>query len=461
MKILGQPVYSLINLVKNKKISSKEIYNYFIKRIKKYNNKLNSFLSINETFNNKNGFLCNIPISLKDNICTDNLKTTASSNVLKDFQPIYNASIVNKIVNSGGFIIGKNNMDAWAHGSSTETSDFGSTKNPWDVSRSPGGSSGGSTAAVGSYLVPASIGTETAGSIRQPSSWTGVVGLKPTYGRVSRYGIIAMGSSLDSPGPIANSVKDCAILLKVIAGKDWYDATSVDILVPDYFKKLRNKKKFKIGISEEYFKNVDKSVLNNTENAIKVLKSLGHEVKSIKLINPKYSISVYTIIQRAEVSSNLSRYDGIRFGKNRENFGQEAKKRIMLGTYVLSHGYYDEYYKKAQKVRTIIINDFNKAFNDVNFVIAPTTPTTAFKLGEYEKYPFFGELMDILNEPSSIAGLPAISLPSGITKQGLPTGIQIIGNYFQEEEILNISNQFEEETNFFNIKDIILKKYSD
>jgi aspartyl-tRNA(Asn)/glutamyl-tRNA(Gln) amidotransferase subunit A len=461
MNILGKPLYSLIDLVKNKEISPDEIYKYFIKRIKKYNY-LNLFLQINKEYNSSvKPRLYGLPISLKDNICTKKLKTTASSNVLKNYVSPYNATLVERIIKSGGFIIGKNNMDAWAHGSSTETSDFGPSKNPWDETRTPGGSSGGSAGSVCAYLIPASIGSETAGSIRQPCAWSGVVGLKPTYGRVSRYGIIAMGSSLDSPGPIANSVKDCALLLEIIAGKDDYDATSVNISVDNYIGNLESKKKYVIGIPEEYFENVDADIVKNIEKSIEVLKSLGHKFKKIKLLNPKYAISVYTIIQRAEVSSNLSRYDGIRYGNNRTFFGPEAKKRIMLGTYVLSHGYYDEYYKKAQKVRTIIIENFKDVFNDVDLIIAPTTPTPALKIGDYEKYPFFGELMDILNEPSSIAGLPAISLPSGLSKNNLPTSVQIIGNYFKEQDILNVSNQFENETNFFGIKKKLLKKFPD
>ena len=462
MSILGKSLIQLIDLVNNKKISTQEIHKYFINRIHKYNPQLNSYLSINERYTSTNkGPLFNLPISLKDNICTKEIKTTASSNILQKFIPSYDATIVQKIINSGGLILGKNNMDAWAHGSSTETSDFGPTNNPWDLTRSPGGSSGGSTAAVASYITPASIGTETAGSIRQPASWSGVVGLKPTYGRVSRYGIIAMGSSLDCPGPIANYVEDCSLLLQIIAGKDIYDATSVETVVPNYLNSITTKKTFEIGIPEEYFDNVDKDILKKTQQAIDILKKSGHTFKKIKLIHPKYAISVYTIIQRAEVSSNLSRYDGIRYGNDRSFFRQEAKKRIMLGTYVLSHGYYDAYYKKAQKVRTLIIQDFNKIFKEVDLVLAPTTPTPALKLGEFEKYPFFGELMDILNEPSAIAGLPAISLPTGLSKDNLPCGMQIIGNYFNEESILNLSYQFQKETNFFDIQKILLKKYPD
>ncbi len=352
-------------------------------------------------------------------------------------------------------------MDAWAHGSSTETSDFGSTKNPWDITHSPGGSSGGAAAAVASYLSPVAIGSETAGSIRQPASWSGVVGLKPTYGRVSRYGIVAMGSSLDSPGVLALSVEDCAYILEIIAGKDKYDATTSDEKVPNYLDSIKNNKKFNIGISEEYLKDINPEINVCFNKTIEIFKKLGHNIKKIKLLDPSKSIAVYTIIQRAEVSSNLSRYDGLRFGNDRSFFKEEAKKRIMLGTFTLSQGYIDKYYKKAQQLRTLIINDFNNAFKEVDIIIAPTTPTTAFKLGEFEKYPFFGELMDKLNEPSSISGLPGISIPVGLDRNKLPIGVQIIGKKFAESEILNLAYQFEKETNYFNITKELLKQYPD
>lgn len=462
MKLLGKSITQLLDLLNNKEVSREELHSYFRKRIKKYDSLLNSYLTlIEKPKQKKKGILSGLPIAFKDNFCTKGTKTTASSKVLENFNPPYSATVVERLENSGSVILGKTNMDAWAHGSSTETSDFGPTKNPWDVNRVPGGSSGGSAAAMAAYLTPAAIGSETAGSIRQPAAWCGVVGLKPTYGRVSRYGVIAMGSSFDCPGPITSTVEDAALLLKVIAGKDQFDATTVSTEVPDYSKLIKKPEKMTIGISNDYFEGVDDEVKAKVLEAVEILKKLGHRIKKVQLISPKYAISVYTIIQRSEVSSNLGRYDGIRFGNTREAFGQEAKKRIMLGTYTLSHGYYDAFYKKAQQIRTLIIEDYKKTFKDVDVIISPTTPTTALKLGEFEKYPFFGEIMDMLNEPAAIAGVPAISIPVGLDKNKLPVGLQMIGNYFREEEILDLACQFERETDFFGITKQILKKYPD
>jgi aspartyl-tRNA(Asn)/glutamyl-tRNA(Gln) amidotransferase subunit A len=268
-----------------------------------------------------------------------------------------------------------------------------------------------------------------------------------------------MGSSFDCPGPMTLNVQDAALLLSVIAGKDEYDATSSAEKVDDYVGYLKEKKKYTLGIAEEYFEGVEDSVKEKITESINVLERLGHKVKKVKLISPKYAISVYTILQRSEVSSNLARYDGIRYGNYRSYFGKEAKKRIMLGTYTLSHGYYDAYYKKAQKVKTLIIEDFKRVFNEVDFIVGPTTPSTALKIGEFEKYPFFGEMMDVLNEPAAVAGIPAISIPVGLDNKGLPIGLQIMGNYFKEKDILNISQQFEQETNYFGVIDQGVKNY--
>ncbi|MEK6953096.1 MAG: amidase family protein, partial [Nanoarchaeota archaeon] len=274
-------------------------------------------------------------------------------------------------------------------------------------------------------------------------------------------GVVAMGSSLDSPGVLALSVEDCAYILKIIAGKDKYDATTSTEKVPNYLDLIKNNKKFNIGVSEEYLKDIDPEVKTHFFKTIDIFKKLGHNIKKIKLLDPSKSIAVYTIIQRAEVSSNLSRYDGLRYGNDRSFFAEEAKKRIILGTFTLSQGYIDQYYKKAQQLRTVIMNDFDKAFKEVDVILAPTTPTTAFKLGEFEKYPFFGELMDKLNEPSSISGLPGISIPIGLDKNKLPIGMQIIGKKFEESEILNLAYQFEKETDYFNITKELLKQYPD
>lgn len=445
MEIIGKSLLELKLLVDKHQISTEEIWKFFYQRIEKYNSQLNVYLTINK--NRKKG----LPIAIKDNFCTQGLRTTAASKILENFIPPYESTVTQRLLNAGFFPIGKTNMDAWAHGSSTETSDFGPTKNPWDLSRSPGGSSGGSAAAVASYLAPAAIGSETAGSIRQPAAWTGVIGLKPTYGRVSRYGLIAMGSSLDCPGPLTLTVADAAFLLQVIAGKDEFDATTAEVKVDDYLSFLKVNKKYVIGIADEYFEDVDDQVKIQGQRMINQIKKLGHQIKKVKLISPKYAISVYTIIQRAEVSSNLSRYDGIRYGNPRDFFGEEAKRRIMLGTFALSYGYYDAYYKKAVKVRQLIREDFQKVFKDVDFIFAPTTPITALKLGEFEKYPFFGEMMDVLNEPAAVAGLPAINIPAGLDDQNLPIGMQIIGQYFDEKSILNFAYQLEKETNFFGL----------
>ncbi len=455
MDILGKSYLQLLELLNNKKLSTKELHNYFNDRVKKYNKTLNAFLNLTEVSPSEG----QMPLAYKDNFNTKGLKTTASSKVLENYISPYNSTVVRKLNESKSYVFGKTNMDAWAHGSSTETSDYGPTKNPWDTSRAPGGSSGGSAAAMAAYLTPAAIGSETAGSIRQPAAWCGVVGLKPTYGRVSRYGVIAMGSSFDCPGPITSTVQDAAYLLSKIAGKDQYDATTSESGVPDYERALKNPRKYTLGIPESYFEEVEAETKNKVEEAIRLFEKLGHKIKKIKLINPKFAISVYTVLQRAEVSSNLGRYDGIRYGNDRSNFGDEAKRRVMLGTYTLSYGYYDAYYKKAQKVRALVIKDFENAFSEVDLIVGPTTPTPAIKLGEFEKYPFFGELMDVLNEPAAVAGIPAINIPAGLTKENLPVGLQIMGKHFGEESILDISHQFEKETDFFGVTKEILKKY--
>lgn len=454
MDIVTKTYTELVELLKTKKLSTKEINDAFAVRIQKYNDELNVFLTVEDKPEGGK-----MPMAYKDNFCTQGVRTTASSKVLDQFIPPYSATVVTKMANAGTYVLGKTNMDAWAHGSSTETSDYGPTKNPWDTKRAAGGSSGGSAAAVSAYLAPVAIGSETAGSIRQPAAWCGVVGLKPTYGRVSRYGVIAMGSSFDCPGPITRTVEDAAHILTHIAGKDRFDATSSEEQVPEYQKALRTKKPFTIGIPEAYFEGVDEETKEKVNEAIKILEKQGHELKRVELISPKYAISVYTILQRAEVSSNLARYDGVRYGNDRTNFGEEAKRRIMLGTYTLSHGYYDAYYKKAQKVRALVIADFKKVFKDVDLIVAPTAPTPAITLGEFEKYPFFGEMMDVLNEPAAVAGIPAINIPVGTSKGNLPIGLQLMGPHFGEENILNAAHFFEKETDLFGVTKQMLKKY--
>jgi aspartyl-tRNA(Asn)/glutamyl-tRNA(Gln) amidotransferase subunit A len=372
--------------------------------------------------------------------------------VLRGYIPPFDATVVRKLKNAGMVMLGKTNMDAFAHGSSTETSDFGTTKNPWNTDFLPGGSSGGTAASVAADQAIAGIGSETAGSIRQPASWCGIVGLKPTYGRVSRYGVIAMASSTDSPGPMTKTVEDSALVLNVIAGRDRYDATSSPKPTIDYTKNLRKTLKGKtIGVSAKYIEGIETEVAKTFDNALKVLEKLGARVVDIAtlgidILDPKYSIGVYTIIQRAEVSSNLARYDGIRFGQSRESFGDEAKRRIMLGTYTLLSEYYDAYYKKALKVRTIIVNEFHEMFRLIDAFVAPTSPSPALPVGSSKNHPMFGEMADVLVEPSSIAGLPGINVPAGFSNNNLPIGMQIIGPQFAEEAILNIAYQFEQAT---------------
>lgn len=449
----------------DREISSLELTNLYIERIKKLEPNLNAFVTTSfekaiemakeADLKIREGVdlpLLGIPIAVKDNFCIKDIRTTASSFVLEDFVPAYNSTVAEKLINAGAVILGKTNMDAWAHGSSTETSDFGVTHNPWDLEKLPGGSSGGSGAAVASDECLVAIGSETAGSIRQPASWCGVVGLKPTYGRVSRFGMVAMGSSLDSPGPMTKTVEDSALILEVLAGRDPKDATTSSKNVKEYSKLMKDKKTMTIGISEDYFINVNSEIVLKVNEAIGLFKKMGHMVKKIKLFEPKYAIDVYTILQRGEVSSNLARFDGIRYGFGRDRFGEEAKRRIMLGTYILSSGFYDAYYKKAQKVRTLIINDFKKAFETVDVIIGPTSPSVALPLGSTKNHPMFGETADILVEPSSIAGLCGINIPVGFSKENLPIGMQIIGNQFNEETILNLAYQYERETNWREFK---------
>ncbi len=417
--------------LKERKFSVAELTKVYLARIKKLEPVLHSFVTVAEER------------AMKD------AELAASSRVLNNFIPPYNATVVEKLVSSGIVLLGKTNMDAWAHGSSTETSDYGATRNPWDTGKLPGGSSGGAAASVAADECLVAIGSETAGSIRQPSAWCGTVGLKPTYGRVSRYGVVAMGSSLDSPGPITKTVEDAALILNILAGIDPYDATTSSLEVKDYLKFLKTPRKMTIGIPDDYFTGVNSEIIDAVNEATKTLQKLGHKVKKITLFDPKYAIDVYTILQRSEVSSNLARYDGIRFGDDRSKFGEEAKRRIMLGTYALSAGYYNAYYKKAQKVRTIIIQDFARAFEGVDVIIGPSTPVTALKLGASKNNPMFGELMDVLIEPSSIAGLCAINMPVGLSSESMPIGMQIIGPQYGEETILNIAYQYELENPFY------------
>lgn len=452
--------------LKKKKFSSVELVKACLARVKGVEPLINAFVTICEeealeaashadklASQGETLELLGIPIAVKDNFCTKGMRTTASSKLLDDFVPVYDATVVAKLKQAGAIIIGKTNLDAWAHGSSTETSDFGATKNPWNIKHLPGGSSGGSAAGIAADETIAAIGSETAGSIRQPADWCGVVGLKPTYGRVSRYGVIAMASSLDSPGPITKRVEDAALMLQILAGQDPLDATTSPIKPDDYLKDLNKSiKGLTMGISDEYFDGVTEQVREKVLAAIKTIEKMGVKLQKLKLFHPKYVIAVYTILQRSEVSSNLARYDGIRYGHDRFYFRDEAKRRIMLGTYALSSGYYDQYYNKAQKVRTVIVEDFNKAFREVDLILAPTNPWTALPLGASKESHMYGELADALVEPSSIAGLPGINVPCGLSNQGLPVGFQLIGPQFSESLILNAAYQYEQEREFYREK---------
>ena len=406
-----------------------------------------------------------IPIGIKDNMCTKGIKTTCSSKMLEKFISPYNATVINKINDENLINLGKLNMDEFAMGASTEYSYFKKTKNPWDLNRVPGGSSGGSAAAVAANMVPWALGSDTGGSIRQPSSFCGVVGLKPTYGLVSRYGLVAFASSLDQIGPITKDVEDAAILLNMIAGYDEKDTTSVNIEKKDYTKCLKNDVKgLKIGIPKEYFGDgINEEVKQKLEEAIEKYKQMGAEVEEFSLDIAEYALATYYIIACAEASSNLGRFDGIRYGyrskefnnlkeiyinSRTEGFGPEVKRRIILGTYVLSSGYYDAYYKKAQQVRTLVKDEFAKAFEKYDVILTPTAPTVAFKIGERSNNPLEMYLADICTVSVNIAGLPGISIPCGLNSEGMPIGMQLIGNYFDEETILNAAYTYEKNTDF-------------
>lgn len=442
--------------LKTKKFSPVDLVKSCFDRINSVDQQLNAFVTLRRQEAIKEAEkvditlpLGGIPIAVKDNFCTLGIRTTASSKVLDNYTAQYDATSIERLKSAGAIIIGKTNLDAWAHGSSTETSDYGPTLNPWNPKHLPGGSSGGSAAAIAADETIISVGSETAGSIRQPASWCGVVGFKPTYGRVSRYGIVAMKSSTDSPGPICKTVDDAALVLEIISGHDHHDATSIDEPSWKIPSLLNNLKGLKLGLPTAYFSEktqpeVKEAILKATE----IFKQLGAEIIDLDVLDPKYSIAVYTILQRSEVSSNLARFDGIRYGNDRSFFGQEAKRRIMLGTYSLSSGYYDAYYSKAQKVRTLICQDFDNQFAKVDAIISSVSPTTALKLGASDGQAMFGEIQDMLVEPSSIAGLPGVSIPCGFDKQGLPIGLQIIAPQKREDLVYQIAKLFEDNTDY-------------
>ena len=466
----------LVDKIKKKELSSAEVTIAFIKRSKK-SKKLNAYISENyenaikkaKIFDQKPDFkkkLPGIPIAVKDLFCTKNIRTTAGSKILENFVPTYESTVTQNILDEGGIIIGKLNCDEFAMGSSNETSYFGNVQNPVSENLVPGGSSGGSSSALAAKLTPATIGTDTGGSIRQPASFTGTVGLKPTYGSCSRYGIVAFASSLDQAGPMTHDVKDCSLMFEIMSSYDTKDSTSVEFKRENYLNNLNeNIKGKKIGIPKEYrVDGMPKEIDELWEKGIKIIKENGGQIIEISLPNTNYALPTYYIVAPAEASSNLARYDGVKYGfrskgenlidmyeKTRsEGFGDEVKRRIMIGTYVLSSGYYDAYYLKAQKVRRLIKNDFDEAYKKVDAILTPSTPSSAFKIGEKLNDPVSMYLNDIFTVPINLAGLPAISIPAGHDKKGYPLGLQVIGKAFDEQSILNIAFALEKNISFKN-----------
>jgi aspartyl-tRNA(Asn)/glutamyl-tRNA(Gln) amidotransferase subunit A len=478
MQIHSLSIHEIHDLLKSGQIGAVETVSAYLERIRALDPKVNAYLSIMgeqamdeaRLFDSgKKDFsaspLAGVPIAIKDVICIRGSITTCGSRMLQGFVAPYSATVIEKLVQAGAVFIGKTNMDEFAMGSSTENSAFMKTRNPWDLDRVPGGSSGGSAAAVAAGLCAGALGTDTGGSIRQPSSFCGVTGIKPTYGRVSRFGLVAFASSLDQIGPITRDVEDAAILLQAIAGYDPRDSTSVDLPVPEYRAALKETiRGLRLGIPREYFiEGTDPEVEAAVRNAISTCRQLGAHIVDISLPHTEYGIAAYYIIAPAEAASNLARYDGVKYGhraqgtmdliemyrKSRsQGFGAEVKRRIMLGTYVLSAGYYDAYYRKASQVRTLIRQDFLDAFEKCDAILAPVSPIAAFRLGEKMDDPLQMYLSDVFTLPASLAGIPGISTPCGFTSQDLPIGLQILGPHFREELILRIAHQFEQATPF-------------
>jgi len=478
MDITELTVHELQDKIASKELTITEIVKAYADRIEEKEHEVDAFVTIqSEEAVNKaeeiekkiengeiNSNLAGIPIGIKDNMCTKGVLTTCGSKMLENFIAPYNATVVERLNEEQIVSLGKLNMDEFAMGSSTENSAIKKTKNPWNLNTVPGGSSGGSAAAVAANMVPWALGSDTGGSIRQPSSFCGVVGLKPTYGLISRYGLVAYASSLDQIGPITKDVEDCAILLNVLAGRDERDTTSIERPKVDYTKALKNDVKgLKIAVPKEFFgEGINEEVKQKLEEAIEKYKELGAEVEEVSLEIAEHALAAYYIIACAEASSNLGRFDGIRYGhrsdkgeglrdiyfnSRSEGFGPEVKRRIILGTYVLSSGYYDAYYKKAQKVRTLISNKFNEVFKNHDVILTPTSPTTAFEFNS-KSSPLEMYLADICTVSVNVAGLPGISIPCGVDTKGMPIGMQLIGNKFQEETILNAAYTYEQATNF-------------
>ena len=479
MDITRLTVHELMEKLEKNELTSEEVTKAYVDRINEKEKDVKAFVTTTcdealekakeidakKKAGEKMNSFAGIPIGIKDNMCTKGVRTTCSSRMLEDFIAPYDATVVEKLNDEGIISLGKLNMDEFAMGASTEYSYFKKTSNPWNLNTVPGGSSGGSAAAVAAELVPWALGSDTGGSIRQPASFCGVVGLKPTYGLVSRYGLVAFASSLDQIGPITKDVRDAAMLLNIIAGHDERDTTSYDMPKKDYTKALKNDVKgMKIGIPKEYFgEGINEEVKAKLQEAIETYKKMGAEVEEFSLDIAEYALATYYIIACAEASSNLGRFDGIRYGYRTENFsnlkelyrnsrsegfGPEVKRRIILGTYVLSSGYYDAYYKKAQQVRTLVKKEFDKAFEKYDVLLTPTSPTVAFEIGTRSNNPLEMYLADICTVSINIGGLPGISVPCGVNSEGMPVGMQLVGNKFEEEKIINAAYAFEQEYKF-------------
>ncbi len=474
-------VREILKAIRNKDVSATEITRDYLSRIKEKDDNLNCFITITEEIalekakkidaeisHNKFRSLSGLPIAQKDIFCTQNVKTTCGSKMLDNFISPYNATVIEKLNNAGTIMLGKTNMDEFAMGSSNETSYYGPVNNPWDVKFVPGGSSGGSASAVAARIAPCSTGTDTGGSIRQPASLCGICGLKPTYGRVSRFGMIAFASSLDQAGLFTTDALDAAILLREISGHDVKDSTSSEVEVPDYYAHCidEHKTTYTIGIPEEFTKDLNDDVKKTFYDSVKVLENIGCKIKKINLKYTGLGVSAYQVVAPAECSSNLSRFDGVRFGhrsdssssleelyrqSRSEGFGKEVKRRILVGTYALSAGYYDAYYLKAQKVRNLIAKDFENAFKHVDLIIGPTTPDKAFKIGEKMNDPIAMYLSDVYTVSTNLAGLPAMSIPMGF-KDKMPLGLQIIGKHFDEKNILKLSYLYQKETDWHDME---------
>jgi aspartyl-tRNA(Asn)/glutamyl-tRNA(Gln) amidotransferase subunit A len=479
MELYTLTIHQLHELLIKKEVTSREATEALYQQIQEMDGKISAYLILTRkealqqaarvdrkiAEGKEIGDLAGIPIGLKDILCTKGIRTTCGSKILQGYVPFYDGTVVRRLKERDSVFLGKLNMDEFAMGSSTENSGFQITRNPWDLDRIPGGSSGGSAAAVAADECIAALGTDTGGSIRQPAFCCGVVGMKPTYGRVSRYGLVAFASSLDQIGPITKDVEDCAILMNAISGYDPCDSTSVNVEVPDYKHSLvRDVQGIRIGIPDEYFiKGMDPDVERAVRETIGLFEKWGAEAQRISLPHTEYAVAVYYIICTAEASSNLARYDGVKYGlrskgfkdlmgmytqTRAEGFGQEVKRRIILGTYVLSAGYYEAYYRKASQVRTLMRRDFEEAFEKVDVIITPTAPTPAFRIGEKVKDPLQMYLSDIYTIPVNLAGIPAISIPCGFSHENLPIGLQIMGKHFDEGKLLRVAYTFEQNTDF-------------